>query len=44
MTESNEFLSPEYALWVFDVMLWLDELDEEQRLAVAGSILTGSAM
>jgi hypothetical protein len=32
-------IDPTYVLWVFDVMMWLDELDEEQRTAVAKSAL-----
>lgn len=28
-------LTPEYALWFFDTMLWIEELDDEQRSAVS---------
>lgn len=35
---AEELLSPEYALWFFDVMLWAEELDEEQLEAIGTSL------
>lgn len=41
--QEENLIDPAYALWVFDVMLWIDELDEEQKVAVT-KILIGERL
>lgn len=39
MRESENKIDPEYVLWFFDVMLWLDALDEDS-LGAIGAVAT----